>query len=61
MPGKEEIHASDAPGEELIPGKTENLSSAMHKRANSVDGHDQRGRAGRGEAAAGNPDPRPLD
>lgn len=50
MAKKEEIHTSQGPAEELIPGKTENLSSTLHKQANSGDGlgeADQRGqRAG---------------
>lgn len=46
MSHKEEIHTSNAPAEELVPGRTENLSSTLHRQSNSVDGHgqsDQRG------------------
>jgi hypothetical protein len=54
MSHKEEIYTSDAPAEELIPGKTQNLSSTLHQQGDAAmpsahgdAGVDQRGaRAG---------------
>lgn len=50
MSRKEEIYTSDAPAEELIPGKTQNLSSTLHQQGDAAmpssrggAGNDQRG------------------
>ena len=36
MAAKEEIYTSKAPAEELIPGKTQNLSSTLHQQGDAA-------------------------
>lgn len=41
MAEKEEVFTSKGPDEELIPGKTENLSSALHQQGDAARPHDE--------------------
>ena len=57
MADKEEIFPSKAPREELIPGKTENLSSSFHQPGDAASLNDQLDRGGdqRGQRAGFDP------
>lgn len=41
MARKEEVYTSEGPAEELIPGKTENLSSTLHQQGDAALPHGQ--------------------